>query len=288
MDVFEVLRLDQSAPGEAPPVDKDEPAEPKKGEEALEGTSADEVRLTCTLASSSPLFSTARRSGAVKRGRSTSCISTLTFLLPFPPSPTFSPLPLTYPSQLTDPHPHPRNLRLPSPNGRSDRRPRSQDRLPLEHRFSTRACWNGGWSSSSSKGCSSCAGWWWKHVRLPLSLERRNRAVLTKKELDENSPEQRLTSLDQQLSDLVVMVSTLRSEEAARAREGESLTHLLQLQERMMEEVKSVGRKVEGATVRFLVYFLSSALSPFAVYLPLPRTEARANKDASEEQRTSR
>lgn len=44
MDVFEVLRLDQSAAGAPPPVDKDEPVEPKKGEEALEGTSADEVR----------------------------------------------------------------------------------------------------------------------------------------------------------------------------------------------------------------------------------------------------
>ncbi|BGP16210.1 hypothetical protein JCM10213_007067 [Rhodosporidiobolus nylandii] len=61
-------------------------------------------------------------------------------------------------------------------------------------------------------------------------------------------PEARLAALTSQLDDLTGMLSSLRAEEAARAHEGESLTHLLQLQERLMEEVKSVGRRVEGAT----------------------------------------
>ncbi|GAA5876000.1 hypothetical protein JCM8547_000674 [Rhodosporidiobolus lusitaniae] len=63
-----------------------------------------------------------------------------------------------------------------------------------------------------------------------------------------NVPDSRLASLDSQLTDLVAMVSSLRTEEAARAHEGKSLTHLVQLQERLMEEVKAVGRRVEGAT----------------------------------------
>ncbi|GAA5919760.1 hypothetical protein JCM6882_003758 [Rhodosporidiobolus microsporus] len=61
-------------------------------------------------------------------------------------------------------------------------------------------------------------------------------------------PEQRLASLDAQLADLTAMVSAIRADEQSRVHEGESLTHLLQLQDRLMEEVKSVGRRVEGAT----------------------------------------
>ncbi|GAA5991265.1 hypothetical protein JCM11641_000405 [Rhodosporidiobolus odoratus] len=60
--------------------------------------------------------------------------------------------------------------------------------------------------------------------------------------------EQRLASLDSQLADLVTMMSTLRTEDAARMRDGENLAHVLQLQERLMEEIKSVGRRVEGST----------------------------------------
>ncbi|GAA5820470.1 hypothetical protein JCM11251_005638 [Rhodosporidiobolus azoricus] len=61
-------------------------------------------------------------------------------------------------------------------------------------------------------------------------------------------PEQRLASLDAQLADLVAMVSGIRADEQSRVHEGESITHLLQLQDRLMEEVKSVARKVDGAT----------------------------------------
>ncbi|GAA6006880.1 hypothetical protein JCM10207_009125 [Rhodosporidiobolus poonsookiae] len=59
--------------------------------------------------------------------------------------------------------------------------------------------------------------------------------------------EYRLAAIDRQLGDMTAMLGALRTENAAKGSEGESLTHLLQLQDRLMEEVKGLGRKVDSA-----------------------------------------
>ncbi|GAA6040909.1 hypothetical protein JCM8097_003182 [Rhodosporidiobolus ruineniae] len=68
-------------------------------------------------------------------------------------------------------------------------------------------------------------------------------------------PEQRLSALDAQLQHLVALVTQLPSQVGAAGGAGgasgehsESMAHLVQLQDRLMEEVKAVGRKVDGST----------------------------------------